>query len=140
MVSVAFLAIAPNLPTPVAGTDATSAHWVPVNTVGHLAFDHDDILRDAVERARGRLEYTDIATDFCGQTFTIGELRTVYEVVWGTELDPRNFNRKITGIEGFIVDTGQKRAPETGRPATLYRRGSATRLYPPMVRAANGSE
>jgi 8-oxo-dGTP diphosphatase len=138
VVTIAYLAIAPSLPVPVAGSDAHAARWEPVHNLmsaaGKLAFDHDQILADAVERARAKLEYTTLATAFCADAFTIGELRHVYEVVWGIPLDPRNFNRKVTTTEGFVVPTGQTRSPETGRPAALYRAGSATTLHPPMLR------
>jgi 8-oxo-dGTP diphosphatase len=135
VVSVAYLAIAPDLPIPTAGSDARSARWATVDEVrGTLAFDHDDILDDAVERARSRLEFTTLATAFCGPTFTIGDLRGVYEVVWNTPLDPRNFNRKVVHTEGFVEPTGTKRLPETGRPASLYRRGPAQSLNPPLMR------
>jgi 8-oxo-dGTP diphosphatase len=135
VVTVSYLAIAPSLPVPVAGSDARAARWAPVDTVtGGLAFDHDEILADGLERARSKLEDTTLATAFCADTFTIGELRRVYEVVWGVSLDPRNFNRKITSTDGFVVATGETRSPETGRPAALYRRGTATTLYPPILR------
>ncbi len=135
VVTVAYLAIAPNLPIPTAGSDARSARWAPVGEVGDsLAFDHSRILDDAVERARTRLESTSLATAFCEKTFTMGDLRNVYEVVWGIPLDPRNFSRKVVNTEGFIQPTGAKRLPETGRPATLYRRGPAQILNPPLLR------
>jgi 8-oxo-dGTP diphosphatase len=137
VVSVAHLAIAPDLPIPTAGSDASSARWAPVDAVrGTLAFDHDQILDDAVERARTRLEFTTLATAFCGHTFTIGELRNVYEVVWDMPLDPRNFSRKVVHTEGFVRPTGAKRIPETGRPAALYQRGPARILNPPLMRNA----
>jgi 8-oxo-dGTP diphosphatase len=137
VVSVAYLAIAPNLPIPTAGSDARQARWAPVDEVtGKLAFDHDDIVGDAVELARTRLEFTTLATVFCGQTFTIGDLRRVYEVVWDTPLDPRNFSRKVAHTEGFVDPTGTRRIPETGRPAALYRRGPARTLNPPILRGA----
>ena len=137
VVSVAYLAIAPDLPVPSGGSDARSARWAPVDEVRvALAFDHSDILGDAVERARTRLELTTLATAFCGQEFTIGDLRHVYEVVWGMPLDPRNFSRKVASTEGFVQPTGAKRVPETGRPATLYRRGPAQALNPPLLRNA----
>jgi 8-oxo-dGTP diphosphatase len=135
VVSVAHLALAPDLPVPTAGSDARSAHWRPVaQLAGALAFDHDEILRDAVERARTHLEFSTLAAVFCGESFTIGDLRRVYEVVWGTTLDPRNFSRKVLHTDGFITPTGEKRSPETGRPAQLYRRGPATTLNPPILR------
>jgi 8-oxo-dGTP diphosphatase len=93
-------------------------------------------MRDAAERARAKLEYSPLATAFCREPFTIGELRGVYEAVWGVPLDPRNFHRKVTSVEGFVVPTGERRRPPTGRPAALYRRGDATLLYPPMLRTS----
>jgi 8-oxo-dGTP diphosphatase len=135
VVTVAYLAIAPDLPLPVAGSDARSARWMPVEELrGKLAFDHDQILDEAVEAARSRLELTTVATAFCEDQFTIGDLRRVYEVVWGTSLDPRNFSRKVAHTDGFVVATGGKRIPETGRPAALYRAGPARLLSPPLLR------
>lgn len=137
VVSVAYLALAPDLPIPTAGSDARAARWAPARAVRDvLAFDHGRILDDAIERARTLLEYTTLATAFCRPAFTIGDLRTIYEVVWGTPLDPRNFNRKIVHARGFVEPTGIKRIPATGRPATLYKRGPATILSPPLLRAA----
>ncbi len=97
VVSVAYLALTPNPPDVVAGSDAAAAEWVPVATfldaslLGEpslLAFDHQQILRDGVERARAKLEYTALATAFCGDDFTVGELRRVYEIVWGSSWTP----------------------------------------------------
>jgi 8-oxo-dGTP diphosphatase len=69
-----------------------------------VVFDHDVILADGVER----LEHTTIATAFCGPSFTIGDLRDIYEVVWGSPLDARNFSRKVTHTDGFIRATARR--------------------------------
>lgn len=135
VVTVAYMALMPDLPMPLAGSDAARADWRPVQDVqGSLAFDHDQILADAVERARSLLEMTTRATSFCRDQFTVGELREVYEVVWGVTLDPRNFSRKVLGAEGFVRPTRQRRAPAVGRPAALYESGAAVRLSPPLMR------
>ncbi|MEV4760768.1 NUDIX domain-containing protein [Micromonospora sp. NPDC049559] len=138
VVSVAYLAIAPRLPEPVAGTDASEARWTPVEHATsdevHLAFDHRQILTDGIERAREKLERTALATAFCGPTFTISELQRVYEAVWGVPLDPRNFYRKVQSVAGFIVPTGPTRKTDGGRPARLFRPGPRTTLHPPMTR------
>ncbi|GAB7040579.1 MULTISPECIES: NUDIX hydrolase [Catenuloplanes] len=140
VVSVAYLAISPRLPDPVAGTDAAGASWHPVDAVlaGEvpLAFDHHRVVSDGVERARAKLEHSALATAFCADTFTISELQEVYEAVWGTRLDPRNFYRKVQRTEGFIVAAGPTRKTETGRPARLFRAGPRQVLHPPMVRTA----
>jgi 8-oxo-dGTP diphosphatase len=138
IVSVAHLAIAPGLPEPVAGTDARRAAWVPAEAVlsgeVELAFDHRRIVVDGVERARSKLESTALATAFCGETFTIVELQQVYEAVWGTELDTRNFYRKVKAVAGFIVPAGSERRTTGGRPARLYRAGPTKVLIPPLIR------
>jgi 8-oxo-dGTP diphosphatase len=135
VVSIAYLTIMPDLPLPTAGSDASNAGWSPVDKVqGSLAFDHDRILSEAVEQARRRLELTTLATKFCRPEFTIGDLRAVYEIVWGEALDPRNFSRKVVNTEGFVEPTGTKRVPATGRPAALYHAGAAIVLNPPIMR------
>ncbi len=147
VVSVAHLVLAPDLPAPRAGGDAHSARWAPVETVlgegmspegpdeaPPLAFDHSKILADGVERARSKIEYSSLATAFCPAEFTVGELRRVYEAVWGVALDPRNFHRKVTGTVGFLVPTGGTTTRQGGRPAQLFRAGGATLLNPPMLR------
>lgn len=135
-ITCAFLAIAPGLPLPVAGSDARAADWYPVadGRATRLAFDHDRILGEAVEAARDKLQFTTLATAFCGEEFTIGELREVYEVVWDVELDRPNFHRKVTDADGFVVPTGGRRPATTGRPAAVYRAGPAELLIPPMMR------
>lgn len=139
VVTVAYLAIGPDLPDPVAGSDAADAHWVPVDEVlserGRLAFDHAAILGDGLERARAKIEYTPLASLFCPQPFTVTDLRQIYESVWGLPLDPRNFHRKVTSVEGFLVPTGQTTGRHRGRPAQLYLSGPARMLMPPMLRS-----
>ncbi len=140
VVSVAWLALGANLPEPTAGSDAADAFWMPVRKAlrrpKELAFDHAKVLRDGLERARSKIEYSTLATAFCPKEFTVGELREVYEAVWGIELDPRNFHRKVTGAEGFLIETGERTTRAGGRPAMLYRAGPAEQLHPPILRAA----
>jgi 8-oxo-dGTP diphosphatase len=140
VVSVAYLALAPRLPAPRAGAGAAEAQWKPVRggaaECSPLAFDHDQILADGVERARAKLEYSPLAAAFCPAEFTVSDLRRVYEIVWGTTLDPRNFHRKVTGTAGFLRPTGKATTRERGRPAKIYRKGDAISLHPPMLRAA----
>lgn len=136
VLTVAHLAIGPDLPAPMAGTDAAGAQWMQVDEAlqARLAFDHAVILRDGIERARAKLEYTPLATSFCPQPFTVTDLRQVYEAVWGAELDPRNFHRKVTKAEGFLTPTGETIQRGRGRPAELYVPGPASLLMPPMLR------
>lgn len=148
VLTVAHLLLAPNFPVLSAGSDAEHAAWYPANQVLEgglkLAFDHERILADALERAKSKLEYSPLGAAFCGEEFTVAQLRAVYEAVWGTRLDPRNFHRKATGTPGFLEDTGRMTTGETGRPAALFRLATASRpaagqpapavLNPPLMR------
>lgn len=139
VITVCYLAMMPDLPLPTAGGDARAATWTPVDSVlggqVEIAFDHRLIITDAVERARNKLEYTTVGAAFCTTPFTISELRHVYETIWGHQLDPRNFHRKVTSVKGFLRSTGNRTARDGGRPATLYRRGPAQLMHPPILRS-----
>lgn len=142
VVSVAYLALTPNQPPSVAGSDAAEAIWIPVREAlaTPLAFDHNTILNTCVERARAKLEYTNLATTLAGTTFTLADLHRIYEVVWNAQLDLPNFRRKVLAADGFIEPTGTKRAGASGGPAaSLYRPGKGTTLIPPIMRPVTPS-
>ncbi|MER5934603.1 NUDIX domain-containing protein [Streptomyces sp. NPDC002054] len=138
VVSVAFTALVPDMPEPAAegGGDAAQARWVPVGEAADLAFDHAVILADARSRIGAKLEYTCLATAFCPPEFTLGELQAVYETVWSTPLDRPNFRRKVLATPGFVepVPGAARLTGGRGKPAALYKAGSATALHPPLLR------
>jgi len=137
VVSVAHVAVLPQALAPTAADDAVQAEWMPVDGLvdsRRLAFDHGQILCDAVAWLREALERSTLATRFLPAQFTISELREVYEAVWGRPLDPGNFQRKVTGADGFLEDTGERRIGGRGRPAALFAAGAATEIWPPMSR------
>lgn len=142
VVSVAYAAVLPAAVETHAGTDASEALWLPVDQLlaGELAFDHREILEAAVERVRAKLEYTSLALAFVGEEFTLSELRRVYEVIWGQDLDPGNFQRKMRHTEAFVVPTDRTRsAVGRGRPAAVFR-ARRMGLYPlatPITRAGS---
>ncbi|MEU1695315.1 NUDIX hydrolase [Streptomyces hirsutus] len=138
VVSVAFTALLPDAPEARGGGDAAQARWIPYGSVRGLAFDHDRILADARERVGAKLEYSCLATAFCPSEFTLGELQQVYETVWGTTLDRPNFRRKVLASAGFVepVPGAARLTGGRGKPAALYRAGTATTLHPPLLRPA----
>lgn len=146
VISVAYVALMPDIPTPVAGDDAANAHFWAVEELGLLgetaaedapllAFDHAEIIKDALVRVRSKLEYTPLATSFCEETFTLVELRRIYEAVWGSPIHASNFRRKVLSTPDFVVPANTKADSTSagGRPAQLYTRGSATLLHPAML-------
>ena len=136
IVSVAFLALVPE-PREL---DVAQATWHPIARLQNvpLAFDHAVIADQGIERARAKLEYSTLATSLCGDTFTIVELRGIYEAVWGCNLDPANFHRKVLACAGFVEATGESISQGRGRPAQLYRAGAASELHPSIRRNTHG--
>jgi 8-oxo-dGTP diphosphatase len=140
VVSVAHLLLAPAWGDLASGGDAAAAAWVDVAAARGLAFDHDRILADGLERARAKLEYSALALAFIPAEFTIAQLRAVYEAVWGAALDARNFSRKILG-SGIIQPAGLAGPGRPGRPARLFRVApgldpASAALNPPIIRPA----
>ncbi len=140
VVTVAYLAVLRDVGLVAGGSDAAAAALLPVADVLsgkiELAFDHLRIVGDAVERVRVELEVSGIAPAFVGTTFTLAELRTVYEAVWGVQLDAANFRRSLVAEDGWVVPTGRRTrpGPTGGRPAELYRAGRAWRHGGPIHR------
>src|ERR1700730_9512026 len=141
VVTVAYLAVLREVGAVIAGADAAEAALIPVSEALNgkikLAFDHAQIVRDAVERVRGDLELTGIATAFVGPTFTLAELRAVYEAVWGVHLDGANFRRSVITEDGWVIPTGRTARPGApgGKPAELFRAGRMWKYSSPIRRS-----
>ena len=106
--------------TPVAGTDAGAARWVPARRHPPLAFDHQRILDYALERLAMKLEYTTVGFQLLPKTFTLTQLQRVYEAVLGRPLDKRNFRRKMALLD--ILKPLEEWVQEgPSRPAQLFK-------------------
>jgi 8-oxo-dGTP diphosphatase len=145
VVTVAYYAALREVGALAAGTDAADAALVPVDDVLTdritLAFDHRRIVADAVERLRADLETTGVATAFVGEAFTLSELRTVYEAVWGVQLDGANFRRSVAE-RGWVTPTGERARPGPGggKPAELFRVSDTWTHGGPMRRPSPAME
>ncbi len=124
VVAVAYLALVPweRLST-AEQTDTSAAWWSPVREAGHLAYDHDEILAMAIARLRSRITYTTLIGKLMPKEFTLTELERAYESVLRTDLDKRNFRKKILKLN-FIAALPHKRTGGAFRPAQLYRMAS----------------
>jgi len=99
VISIAFYALARKAEVK-GGDDAAKAQWFALNEVPHLAFDHDYMLRKAMEKLKEDIHFEPIGFDLLGETFTMPELQRLYEAILGVQFDRRNFYKKMlqTGI------------------------------------------
>ena len=100
--------------------ESENVAWFRADELPALAFDHNLIVEYALWRLRTKLEYSRIAHGFLGPTFTLAQLREVYEVILQRPLDPGNFRRTIEA-SGAVVPTGERVAGTRHRPPQLYR-------------------
>ncbi len=96
--------------------------WHQVDALPETAFDHGAIVLAGRDRLRGKLSYSNIGFALAPETFTLAELRDVYEAALGYEVSATNLKRVLLR-RGAIEAMGKRRAhgPAGGRPAELYR-------------------
>lgn len=93
--------------------------WFDTNNLPALAFDHAEIIDYALWRLRNKVGYSRIAHGLLPETFTLADLREVYEAILGRRLDPANFRRQVEN-SGTLIPTDSFRTG-SHRPARLYR-------------------
>ena len=121
VISVAYFALVAADVNAQATGPGVEVSWHPVTEPPELAFDHNEIVRYALQRLRYKLEYTSVGFELLPNEFTLTELQSAYEIVLGEQLDKRNFRRRIIEA-GILNETSRYRASEgQGRPARLYR-------------------
>ena len=93
--------------------------WYPVNKVKNLAFDHDTILRKGLAALRRKLQHEPIGFEMLPPKFTLSQLQKLYEVVFGTEFDKRNFRKKISKMK-YLEQLDEKQQDVSHKPARYY--------------------
>lgn len=104
------------------GANAADVGWSQVDQAlkrHRLAFDHDVILRAAVERLRNKVEYTSLPAYLVEEPFTLPQLQRTYEVVLGRSIDKSGFRTRMLAAE-FLQEAGYVEG-ESNRPAMGYR-------------------
>jgi len=114
------------VPPPETGDETGSkappaSEWVEVDTAlrKRLAFDHAEILAAAVERLRGKVEYTSLPAFLLPEPFTLPQLQRTYEIVLGRPMDKSAFRKRMLDAQ-FLAETGSI-AGDAGRTAMGYR-------------------
>ena len=94
--------------------------WFEINSIPKTGYDHDKIINKLVEYLKKRIINSNILKILFPSDFTLPELQRVYEQVLNTEIDRRNFRKKLVNL-GYVIDTGDVNEGYMGRPAKLYR-------------------
>jgi 8-oxo-dGTP diphosphatase len=121
VVSVAYFALVnPSKLEIKADSDAENVQWFKISEVPTMAFDHNTILKKALERIKAKLTYEPIGFDLLPKEFLFSELENLYCTILDKEIERRNFRKKILSF-GIVEETENYSPIKTGRPAKLFR-------------------
>ena len=101
--------------------DNFQAEWVPLDEVKDLAFDHNLIIEEAMKFIRQYVEFNPSCLfDLLPRKFTALQLRVLYEVLFGKQIDVRNFHKKIMMME-YVIPMDEFQQGVSHRAARYYR-------------------
>lgn len=103
-----------------AATDAANTEWFSISKLPKLAFDHGRILEMALARLRSKVRYQPIGFELLPPKFTLSALQHLYEAILETDLDKRNFRKKVLSF-GLLVPLKETQMAGRQRPAQLFR-------------------
>ncbi|WP_395077205.1 NUDIX domain-containing protein [Flavobacterium sp.] len=120
VISVAYFALVDSTKFDIkADTDADKVQWFAITDIPKLAFDHNMIVKKAIERLKAKLSYQPIGFDLLPQKFLFSDLENLYCSILEKEIDRRNFRKKLMSF-GVIEETSEFSSVKTGRPAKLF--------------------
>lgn len=94
--------------------------WHPVDELPELAFDHNLIVKMALEALQRELRTEPICFVLLPKKFTIRQMQDLYEAILGEKMDNRNFRKKIMPLK-FLVMLNEKEKGVSHKPAQLYK-------------------
>jgi len=97
-----------------------NASWISLDQRPSLIFDHNEMVNKAIEHLRYKAALHPIGFELLPEQFTIPQLQKLYEAIYNSPVDRRNFSRKLLST-GLLIDTGSKNAYSATKKATLYK-------------------
>lgn len=101
-------------------SDEFEARWFPLNEHPELIFDHQQMIEKAKRELRTKAALYPILFELLPEKFTIPQIASLYECVYGIELDKRNFSRKLLS-SGLIIKLKEKDKENSKKGAFFYR-------------------
>lgn len=95
------------------------ASWFPIDELPDLIFDHDEMVEAAKSRLRYKASHQPVGFELLPEKFTLPELQILYEAIYDTKLDKRNFRRRILSMD-VLIKTDEKRKGYSKKGAYLY--------------------
>lgn len=101
-------------------SDDFHAEWFPLKDAPKLIFDHNTMVEKAREMLRYKAALHPLLFELLPEKFTIPQVQTLYESVYDTELDKRNFSRKLLST-GLLIRQDDKDKEGSKKGAYYYK-------------------
>ncbi|UYQ93502.1 NUDIX hydrolase [Chitinophaga horti] len=96
------------------------AHWLTLQEIPDLIFDHGKMITDALMRLRDKAHFHPIGFELLPEKFSLPQLRNLYEEIYQRPLDKRNFRKKILSMD-VLEKLDEKDKSTSKKGANLYR-------------------
>ena len=83
---------------PIVGELDQSLEWISIHEIPKMIHDHEEILKEALIALRQHFDQELIAFNLLPKTFTMKELKSLYEAVYEKEFPMNNFQKKILDL------------------------------------------
>ena len=122
-ISVVYYALVNIQQQDISAIRAHNAAWIDLHEKPNLIFDHNAMVEQALRQLRYKAALHAIGFELMPERFTIPQLQKVYEAIYDTQLDRRNFSRKIMSTD-LLIHTGEKDDQSVTKKGKLYRLNS----------------
>lgn len=95
------------------------AKWFPLNKIPPLIFDHKKMVAKAKERLQDKVVNHPIGFELLPSKFTLPQLQNLYEAIYETALDKRNFTKKMLSL-GILNKLDEKEKISSRKGAYYY--------------------
>jgi 8-oxo-dGTP diphosphatase len=99
--------------------DNNDLNWHPVAEIKKMAFDHKLILNSCLSKLKEQVTEHPVIFNLLPDKFSLRELQEAYEAILETELDRRNFRKKMAAKD-WLVDLDEMEINKSHRPGKLY--------------------
>lgn len=120
VISVAYYALIPAHRYSDAYSKQYGATWVSLTELPALIMDHQRMVEKGLKRLRRRATHQPIGFELLPREFTMPQLQSLYEAIFQTGLDKRNFRKKILSMN-VLVKLNEKDMSSSRKGAYLYR-------------------
>lgn len=96
-----------------------NAYWININELPSLIFDHPQMVNNARELMKQKASIAPIGFNLLPKLFTLSQLQSLYEAIYGEPMDKRNFRKRVAEM-GFIEKTDKIDKTGSRRGAALY--------------------